>query len=84
MAADQYFMARLLEELDVAVRVCERTNMVPNSAELTHALAGSVSEAWPKRVQARELRELALGAVKEDGSSYTGLHHLLEEIQVDL
>ncbi|KAK1273565.1 UDP-glycosyltransferase 89B1 [Acorus gramineus] len=81
MAADQYFTARLLEELGVAVRVCERTGTVPNSGDLARALAESVSEAWPERVRARELRELALGAVKKGGSSCTDLRLFVEEIQ---
>ncbi|KAK1297398.1 hypothetical protein QJS10_CPB15g01065 [Acorus calamus] len=65
MVADQYFTARLLEELGVAVQVCERAGTVPDSIKLARALVESLSRAQPERDQARELSELALGAVKE-------------------
>lgn len=61
--------------------MCEGARTVPNSNELAHAVAESVSES-EKQVEMRErvkvLREAALEAVKEGGSSVKELDGLAD------
>ncbi|OVA15427.1 UDP-glucuronosyl/UDP-glucosyltransferase [Macleaya cordata] len=84
MRADQYINATLLvDQMKVAVRVCEGYGTVPNSAELGRAMAESVSEDRsedPVRVRATEMRKIACDAVKEGGSSFKDLDSLVRDL----
>lgn len=86
MGADQYSNATLLvDQLEVGFRVCEGARTVPNSNELAHAVAESVSES-EKQVKMRErvkaLREAALEAVKEGGSSVKELDDFADSLVI--
>lgn len=81
--ADQFIGARLLREADVAVRVCEESDSVPDPDELARIVAESVgpSEASRgRRKRALELREKALMAVKEGGSSFRDLEGFVKAL----
>lgn len=81
MEADQYVNARLLVEYkEAAVRVCEGANAVPDSDELAGTIAESMSGNTPQRMRAKELKESAMAAVKEGGSSSRDLNELVKEL----
>lgn len=79
MAADQFLNSILLvNELKVAVKVCEGAESVPNSTELARAVTLSVSENWAARERVTELRRAALEAIKPGGSSAKNLDALVK------
>ncbi|KAL8248629.1 hypothetical protein R6Q59_005497 [Mikania micrantha] len=81
MEADQYVNARLLvEDHGVAVRVCEGPNTVPDSAELARMIAESMSEDKIEKIKAKEMKNKAIEAVKEGGSSSMELDRLVKEL----
>ncbi|KAF9587590.1 hypothetical protein IFM89_004048 [Coptis chinensis] len=81
MEADQFVNAKLLvDDMGVAVRVCEGVDTVPNSDELARFLAESMSGIGTEKVRAMELREKALGAAKKGGSSIKDLVGFVEEL----
>eukprot|EP00262_Sarcandra_glabra_P010513 TRINITY_DN2579_c0_g3_i1.p1 TRINITY_DN2579_c0_g3~~TRINITY_DN2579_c0_g3_i1.p1 ORF type:complete len:482 (+),score=38.01 TRINITY_DN2579_c0_g3_i1:61-1506(+) len=82
MGADQFMDARLLvEEIGIAVRVCEGEDAVPNSDELARILAESVGVAGSeRRDRAIELSRATSDAIKEGGSSYRDLDGLVEAL----
>ncbi|KAI4386430.1 hypothetical protein MLD38_004362 [Melastoma candidum] len=82
MEADQYVNARLLvDDMGVAIRVCEGADAVPDPDELGKAIAGSMKDGGPEKVRAGELREKALAAVEpESGSSARDLDRLVEDL----
>ncbi|MED6135181.1 hypothetical protein PIB30_043881 [Stylosanthes scabra] len=82
MSADQFVDATLLvEELKVAKKVCEGERAVPDSDEFARVLAESVSgRGDPEATRALKLREAALQAVREGGSSDKDLTSLLTKI----
>ncbi|XP_018823959.2 UDP-glycosyltransferase 89B2-like [Juglans regia] len=80
MDADQYTNAMLLvEELGVAIRACEGTQNISESAELAQLLAISVEETWLERILAKELSAAAASAVK-GGSSDKNLDELIKQL----
>ncbi|KAJ8774597.1 hypothetical protein K2173_017043 [Erythroxylum novogranatense] len=81
MEADQFVDARLLvDELGVGVRVCEGADTVPDSVELAGKIAESLSgDVVQERVRARGLKDKALVAVRDGGSSCTDLDGLAKE-----
>ncbi|XP_040997672.1 UDP-glycosyltransferase 89B2-like [Juglans microcarpa x Juglans regia] len=80
MDADQYTNAMLLvEELGVAIRACEGTQNISESAELAQLLAISVEETWLERILAKELSAAAASAVK-GGSSDKNLDELITQL----
>ncbi|KAF5201775.1 Udp-glycosyltransferase 89a2 [Thalictrum thalictroides] len=82
MEADQFINARLLvDDMGVAVKVCEGADTVPDSAELACCLRESMSENGVEKVQAMKLRDKALCAVKEGGSSMNDLNSLVKELR---
>lgn len=82
MEADQFVNAKLLvEDLGVAVQVCEGADSVPDSDELGKVIAESLSQRDEVKVRAKELRDDALAAVKSDGSSARDLDRLVEELR---
>ncbi|KAL6281485.1 hypothetical protein ACE6H2_018366 [Prunus campanulata] len=81
MGADQFSNATLLvDRLKVGVRVCEGAGSVPDSDELARVVAESVSEKRVERERAVELREAALEAIKEGGSSVKELDSLVDRL----
>ncbi|CAN1795012.1 UDP-glycosyltransferase 89A2 [Linum perenne] len=82
MEADQFVNARLLvEDLGVAVRVCEGAETVPDSVELANRISESMSNGLVERKRAEELKKKALAAVEEGGSSQVDLDRLVQELQ---
>ncbi|GLT50220.1 hypothetical protein SLA2020_237210 [Shorea laevis] len=78
MGADQFVNSSLLvDELKVAERVCQGAETVPNSEELAQLVAESVSEEGGRRKRVAALREAALAAIKEGGSSVKNLDELV-------
>ena len=81
MEADQYVNAmRLVDNLGAAVRVCEGSEAVPDSAELGRKIAEAMSEDSPQKRRAKELRDEALGAVLPGGTSSRDLDALVQEL----
>ncbi|KAK1297394.1 UDP-glycosyltransferase 89B1 [Acorus calamus] len=82
MLADQFFNARLVvEELGVAVMVCEGEESVPEVGELAEKVKEAVSEGGGEMgVRGRELRRKALEAVEVGGSSYGDLDGFVGEV----
>ncbi|KAL5723355.1 hypothetical protein ACHQM5_006765 [Ranunculus cassubicifolius] len=81
--ADQFTNSKLLiEEMGVAMQVCEGEKSVPSRTELAQAVVKSVSENGfvKERARATELSKAALGAVKEGGSSLKNMEDLVNEI----
>ncbi|GLT76553.1 hypothetical protein SLA2020_482060, partial [Shorea laevis] len=60
-----------------AERVCQGAETVPNSEELAQLVAESVSEEGGRRKRVAALREAALAAIKEGGSSVKNLDELV-------
>ncbi|XP_076895941.1 UDP-glycosyltransferase 89A2-like [Bidens hawaiensis] len=81
MEADQYVNARLLvEDHGVSVRVCEGPNTVPDSVRLARIIAESMSGDKVEKLKAKEMRNRAIEAVKEGGSSLLDLDRLVKEL----
>ncbi|KAK1311043.1 UDP-glycosyltransferase 89B1 [Acorus calamus] len=82
MLADQFFNARLVvEELGVAVMVCEGEESVPEVGELAEKVKQAVSEGGGEMgVRGRELGRKALEAVEVGGSSYEDLDGFVGEV----
>lgn len=81
MAADQFLNSILLvNELKVAVKVCEGAESVPDSTELARAVTLSVSENWAARERVTELRRAAVEAIKPGGSSAKNLDALVKHL----
>eukprot|EP00261_Vitis_vinifera_P003328 XP_002268341.3 PREDICTED: UDP-glycosyltransferase 89A2 [Vitis vinifera] len=81
MEADQYVNAMLLvDHLGAAVRVCEGDETVPDSAEVGRTIAKAMSEDFPQKRRAKELRDEALGAVLPGGTSSRDLIGLVQEL----
>ncbi|MCL7021469.1 hypothetical protein MKW94_005416 [Papaver nudicaule] len=90
MGADQFMNATLLvDQMKVAVRVCEGERTIPDAEELAQCMAESVATGSTSRNEmrsrAKELKQAAMDAVSGDeyggGSSFNDLddlvHHLL-------
>ncbi|CAL5344831.1 unnamed protein product [Camellia sinensis] len=82
MEADQFVNARLLvEDIGAGVRVCEGADAVPDSTELAQTIANSMSgDTSVQKVRAKELKDQAVEAVKESGSSWRDLEGLVREL----
>ncbi|KAK6156590.1 hypothetical protein DH2020_010838 [Rehmannia glutinosa] len=87
MGADNYLNATLLvDQLDVAIRVCEGEETVLDSDNLARFLAETMSHKWKeRRARAMALSKAALDAISEGGSSFNNLDsfakHLSENCQ---
>ncbi|XP_031278980.1 UDP-glycosyltransferase 89A2-like [Pistacia vera] len=82
MEADQFVNAKLLvDDMGVAVRVCEGAESVPDSAELGRIISESFSECAEMKIKAKESKEKALAAVKSGGSSNRELDKLVQELR---
>ncbi|KAG6411727.1 hypothetical protein SASPL_129811 [Salvia splendens] len=75
MGADQYLNATLLvEQLGVAIRVCEGPTTVLGSDELVRVLGEVAGDGWSeKRARAVALSKAAGEAMKDGGKSYKNL-----------
>ncbi|KAE8735643.1 UDP-Glycosyltransferase superfamily protein [Hibiscus syriacus] len=81
MQADHFRNAALLvDELGVAVRVCEGLETVPDATKLARTLSDSLDMNKPERVQAMKLRKIALDSIGEGGSSYRALDDFVEQL----
>ncbi|KAH1040713.1 hypothetical protein J1N35_042456 [Gossypium stocksii] len=81
MEADQFLNARLLvDNIGVAVRVCEGAVSVPDSDELGRAIAEVMTEGGGIKAKAKDLKEKALAAVSHGGSSMKDLDRFVEEL----
>ncbi|KAK2972112.1 hypothetical protein RJ640_013846 [Escallonia rubra] len=81
MQADHFVNAKLLvDQLGAAIRVCDGMSSVPDSVKLAHALAESVTGNASEKAEALKLRERALNATKEGGSSALALDDLVKEL----
>jgi len=81
MQADHFFNTTLIvDKLRAAVRVGENRDSVPDSDKLARILAESAREDLPERVTLMKLREKAMEAIKEGGSSYKNLDELVAEM----
>ncbi|XP_061375319.1 UDP-glycosyltransferase 89A2-like [Gastrolobium bilobum] len=82
MEADQFVNARLLvEDVQMAVRVCEGANSVPDPDELGRAISGSMSGDSPQKRRAKLMREEAVRAVSDNGDSSKELDELVEALK---
>ncbi|XP_004298337.1 PREDICTED: UDP-glycosyltransferase 89A2-like [Fragaria vesca subsp. vesca] len=83
MEADQYVNAKLLvEDLGVAIQVCEGASGVPDPAQLGKVIAESLSGDSAEKVRAKELRDKAFSAVSDGGSSVRDLDELVKELSL--
>ncbi|CAN6466142.1 unnamed protein product [Victoria cruziana] len=81
MGADQYLNARLVvDELGVAVRVCEGGGTIPDPAVLAQAMVKLVGGPNEESARAKEMKMRARRAVEEGGSSLADLDMLVKEL----
>ncbi|CAN1840046.1 UDP-glycosyltransferase 89B2 [Linum perenne] len=81
MGADQFIDARLLvEELKLAVRVCEGKESVPESDVVASQLSELMKEERVERKRAKELSVAAKEAVMDGGSSVKDMESLVEHL----
>lgn len=81
MEADQYINAKQLAEYQgAAVRLCEGPDTVLDSAELAQIIAESMSGKVAEKERAKQLKDNALEAVKEGGSSSEDLNAFIREL----
>ena len=81
MTADQFINERLLRELGVGLRACERIDGVPDEDELAGAIARSVYESSAQRARMADLRGKVKEAVKDGGDSHRQISDLVEELR---
>lgn len=81
MEADQFLNARLLvDDLGLAVRVCEGEDTGPDPNDLARTISEYVGSNLPERDRAKVMRQKAFEAVKAGGSSYMDLDELVKEL----
>lgn len=81
MRADQYTDATLVvDELKVGVRACEGPDTVPDPDELARVFVDSVTGKETERIRAMKLREAALDAIQERGSSVKDIDGFIQHI----
>lgn len=82
MEADQFVNAKLLvEDMGVAVRVCEGMDTVPDPNKLGRVISSIMSGDSPQKKRAKLMKEEALGAVSKDGVSSKELNELVHALQ---
>lgn len=82
MRADQFSNATLLVDyFKVATKVCEGPQTVPDSTELARHFVELLSENRVEREKAMELRNAAVKAIKDGGSSARDLEKLVQQIE---
>ncbi|KAL5781233.1 hypothetical protein ACOSP7_006262 [Xanthoceras sorbifolium] len=81
MQSDHFFNKQLLvDELGAAIPACEGLGTIPDSANLAKILSESLHVNKPERIAWMKLREEALNAAKQGGSSYKALDELANQI----
>ncbi|XWS34238.1 hypothetical protein CRYUN_Cryun21dG0023200 [Craigia yunnanensis] len=81
MEADQFVIARLLvDDMGVAVRVCEGADSVPDSDKLRQVIAESMTEGGGVKAKAKDLKEKALAAMGDGGSSMKDLDRFVDKL----
>ncbi|KAF6140028.1 hypothetical protein GIB67_001769 [Kingdonia uniflora] len=81
MGADQYTNAALLiEELRIAIKVCEGRDTVSNANEMAQAMADSLSENQSRKARVLELSRASLNAIQLGGNSSNSLDGFLKEL----
>jgi hypothetical protein len=82
LEADMFFNARLMvEDMGMAVRVCEGGDFVPNPDELGRVISEVMSGDTPQKRRAKLMKEEAVGAVRKDGSSSKELDEFVKALQ---
>jgi len=82
MEADQFVNAKLLvEDMGVAVRVCEGMDTVPDPNKLGRVISSIMSGDSPQKKGAKLMKEEAVGAVSKDGVSFQELKELVHALQ---
>ncbi|GAU32565.1 hypothetical protein TSUD_218230 [Trifolium subterraneum] len=82
MEADQFVNARLLvEDMGIAVRVCEGADSVPDPDELGRVISGVMSGDSPQKRRAKLMKEEAVMAVSKNGASSKELDELVNALQ---
>ncbi|KAK8486335.1 hypothetical protein V6N13_076653 [Hibiscus sabdariffa] len=81
MEADQYVNARLLvDDTGVGVRVSEGADSVPDSDELGRAIAEAMTDGGGMKAKAKHLKNKALEAVSDGGSSMKDLDRFVQQL----
>ncbi|KAL3627430.1 hypothetical protein CASFOL_028793 [Castilleja foliolosa] len=82
MSADQYLNATLLvDQLDVAIRVCEGTETVLDSEDLVRFVGETMNEKWSeRRARVMALSKAAVNAVTEGGTSFNNLNGFVRHL----
>lgn len=82
MEADQFVNAKLLvEDIGVAVRVCEGADLVPDPDELGRVISRVMSGDSPQKRRAKLMKEEVVGAVRKDGASSNELDEFIEALK---
>ncbi|CAM8967265.1 unnamed protein product [Rhodiola kirilowii] len=82
MEADQFVNAKILvEEMGVAVRVCEGADTVPDPNTLARTIAEALSGDQSLLSRAKDLSEKAHKAAGTGGSSAADLDRLVEDLK---
>ena len=81
MQCDQFMNKQLIvDELGAAIPVCEGLGTIPDSVKLAQILADSLHLNRPERIQWMKIRDKALNAAQQGGSSYKALDDLATQI----
>ncbi|KAK2642610.1 hypothetical protein Ddye_024373 [Dipteronia dyeriana] len=81
MQSDQFYNKKLIvDELGAAIPVCEGLGTIPDSAKLAQILADSLQLNRPERIVWMKMRDKALNAAEQGGSSYKALDDLATHI----
>ncbi|CAA7043182.1 unnamed protein product [Microthlaspi erraticum] len=81
MRADQFIDASLVvDELKVGVRACEGPDTVPDPDELARVFADSVTGKQTERNEVVKLKQAALDAIQERGSSVNDLDEFIKHV----
>ncbi|KAK2429963.1 scopoletin glucosyltransferase [Trifolium repens] len=82
MEADQFVNARLMvEDMGMAVRVCEGGDFVPDPDELGRVISEVMNGDTPQKRKAKLMKEEAVGAVSKDGASSKELNEFVKVLQ---
>ncbi|KAI3953663.1 hypothetical protein MKW98_017487 [Papaver atlanticum] len=80
MMAEQFINANLIvDQLKVAIRVCEGNELIPNPIQLGALVGESFRENW--RVRAQKLAKAANATVQQGGTSYQDLQSLVKDLR---
>ncbi|KAL2905263.1 UDP-glycosyltransferase 89A2 [Bienertia sinuspersici] len=81
MEADQFVNAKqLLEYKGLTVKLCEGADTVPDADEFARIINDSVGQDIPQKARVKALKEKALQALKDGGTSSTGLDELVKQL----